>query len=76
MPVLGSGIVFIKFGPATGAKTSGGSQTIYVGVSLMNRSNLFVSTDGGARWSEVAGAPTKYRPTRAALSNEGVLYVA
>jgi photosystem II stability/assembly factor-like uncharacterized protein len=74
MPVRGSGIVFVKFvesfaylGPMQ--RTA----TIYVGVSLMNRANLFVSHDAGATWHEVAGAPTQYRPTRAALSNTNTL---
>jgi photosystem II stability/assembly factor-like uncharacterized protein len=66
MPVHGDGIVFVKFA----------AQKIYVGVSLMNRPNLFASTDGGASWREVESAPTKYRPTRAALSADGFLYVA
>jgi hypothetical protein len=66
MPILGDGVVFVKFS----------AKTIYVGVSLMNRPNLFASTDGGASWRKVAGAPTKYRPTRAALSTDGFLYVA
>lgn len=42
----------------------------------MNRSNLFVTHDGGATWSAIAGEPTQYRPTRAALSSDGFLYVA
>ncbi|MGA2672806.1 MAG: xyloglucanase [Terracidiphilus sp.] len=76
MPIRGSGIVFVKFAPATGNQSSNSAtQTIYVGVSLMNRTNLFVSNDGGASWSAIAGEPTGYRPTRAALSAEGFLYV-
>ena len=76
MPIRGSGIVFVKFDPAAAAPAStSATQTIYAGVSLMNRTNLFASTDGGATWHEVAGEPTAYRPTRAALSNDGFLYV-
>jgi photosystem II stability/assembly factor-like uncharacterized protein len=70
MPVRGSGIIFVKFVESqihTGrAKLAG---AIYVGVSLMNRANLFVSHDAGATWNEVEGEPTQYRPTRAALSD-------
>ena len=76
MPVRSSGIIFVKFDSSSrlkGAKAT--TQTIYVGVSLMNRPNLFVSHDGGASWREIAGEPTKYRPTRAALSIDGFLYV-
>ena len=77
MPVRGSGIVFVKLVSAAGSqRPSSVSQTIYVGVSLMNRPNLFVSTDGGASWCKVAGAPTQYRPTRAAVSSDGFLYIA
>lgn len=75
MPVRGDGIVFVKFVPGASA-ASAATQTIYVGVSLMNRANLFVSRDAGASWSAVEGAPVQYRPTRAALSSDGFLYVA
>ncbi len=69
MPIRGSGIVFVKFVEPIFYEGSGKpTATIYVGVSLMNRANLFVSHDAGATWHEVAGAPTQYRPTRAALS--------
>ena len=74
MPVRGDGIVFVKFGAAASAEHS--SQTIYAGVSQMSRPNLFVSKDGGASWHDIAGEPTKYRPTRAALSPDGFLYVS
>lgn len=77
MPVRGSGIVFVKFDPDEGPQTSAGpTQTIYAGVSLMNRPNLFVSQDGGSSWHAVPGAPVAYRPTRAALAKDGFLYVA
>jgi photosystem II stability/assembly factor-like uncharacterized protein len=71
----GSGIVFVKFAPAS-ASARHSAQTIYAGVSLLNRPNLFISTDAGASWKPVAGAPTQYRPTRAALSSDGILYIA
>lgn len=69
MPIRGSGIVFVKFvEPLVHTGPMRPTGTIYVGVSLMNRANLFVSHDAGASWQKVAGAPTQYRPTRAALS--------
>jgi photosystem II stability/assembly factor-like uncharacterized protein len=69
MPVRGSGIVFVRFVEPIYYEGSGKSTaTIYIGASLMNRPNLFVSHDAGKTWHEVAGAPTQYRPTRAALS--------
>jgi hypothetical protein len=76
MPVMGRGIVFVKFVPVGEQHPGSATQAIYVGVSLMGRPNLFVSTDAGVSWHDVAGAPTQYRPTRAALSSDGFLYIA
>jgi photosystem II stability/assembly factor-like uncharacterized protein len=77
MPVRGSGVVFVQFDPKDGSETHGvPSKTIYAGVSLMNRPNLFASSDGGESWHAIPGEPTAYRPTRAALSLDGFLYVA
>jgi len=78
MPVRGSGIVFVKFLSPPNAHDAPilARQTIYAGVSLMGRPNLFVSHDAGVTWQEVAGAPQQYRPTRAALSSDGFLYIA
>jgi photosystem II stability/assembly factor-like uncharacterized protein len=77
MPVRGDGIVFVKYAPqAEEISTHSPTQTIYVGVSLMDRSNLFVSHDAGKSWHEIAGEPAQYRPERAALSTDGFLYVA
>ncbi len=61
------GIVFVVFGPES---------SIYAGASLMNRENLFRSTDGGKTWKAVPGQPTQYRPHRAALASDGMLYIA
>jgi hypothetical protein len=77
IPARSSGIVFVKFAATPDPQNVNAfKQTIYVGVSLKNRANLFASNDGGASWHEVAGAPTGYRPTRAALSSDGFLYIA
>lgn len=70
----GSGIIFAIFDPKTGKKGKS-TQTIYVGVSLMGRENLFVSTDGGSAWNPVEGQPTQYRPTHAVLAPDGFLYI-
>ena len=65
-PSRGAGVVFTLFGPAS---------TIYAGVSLMGRDNLYRSADGGKTWQPVPGQPTAYRPTHAALAPDGMLYL-
>lgn len=81
MRIRGDGIVFEKFVPAAGTNpqhrgAQGPTPTIYVGVSLLGQPNLFMTRDGGATWKRVPGAPTEYRPTRAALASNGSLYIA
>ena len=77
MPVRSDGIVFVRFAPASGPQSNhSATQTIYAGVSLINRANLFVTHDGGATWRAIAGEPTQDRPTRAAFSSDGFLYIA
>jgi hypothetical protein len=70
----GSGIIFVLFDPQKEDENKSCS-TIYVGVSLINRVNLFRSTDSGLTWNEVPNQPIKYRPTHAALSSSGMLYI-
>jgi photosystem II stability/assembly factor-like uncharacterized protein len=76
----GDGIVFVQFAPgppvSDARRSSSDTRTIYVGVSLINRPNLFVSSDAGATWKPVPGAPTQFRPTRSALASDGTLYIA
>jgi len=74
MPVRGAGIVFVKFAPGAERKDQP-TQTIYAGVSLKGRANLFVSHDAGATWAEIPGEPTGNRPLRAALAADGFLYI-
>lgn len=71
----GSGIVFVVFDPRGGARGKP-SSTIYVGVALMGRDNLFRSTDAGKSWQPVPGSPAQYRPARAALASDGTLYIS
>ncbi|MDA3880143.1 MAG: hypothetical protein PF436_07140 [Prolixibacteraceae bacterium] len=68
----GSGIFSVIFDPASA--NNNGSQTIYAGVSIMNRENIFRSTNGGLTWQALPGHPTQYRPTSGVLSPDGNLY--
>lgn len=71
----GSGIVFVIFDVAGGHKGAP-SSTIYAGVSLLDRDNLFRSSDAGKSWHVVPGQPRQYRPHRAVLASDGNLYIA
>ena len=73
--LLGSGIIFTDIDPTSGAKGKA-SSTIYVGVSLMGRNNLYRTTDGGKSWEPVAGQPTQYRLTHGILASDGMLYLS
>jgi hypothetical protein len=70
----GSGIIFTIFDPESGT-AGNGSSTIYVGVSLMNRYNLFRSKDYGKTWLPVPNQPVQYRPTHAVLASNGMMYI-
>jgi hypothetical protein len=64
-------VIFDKSSSSSGKAT----QRIFAGVSRLNASNFYMSTDGGTSWADVAGAPaTTQMPQRAALAN-GMLYV-
>jgi photosystem II stability/assembly factor-like uncharacterized protein len=68
------GIIFVTFDPSTGEKGKGCS-TIYAGVSLMNRNNIFMSTNAGKTWKPMPGQPTQLRPTHNALASDGMMYI-
>jgi len=68
-------INFIIFDPTTG-KRGQPTRTIYAGVSVVGRPGLWRSTDAGASWQPVPGAPTQHRPMRATLASDGRLYIA
>jgi hypothetical protein len=74
MPVSGCGIVFTLFDPRSGTPGKG-SSTIYAGVSLINRENLFRSSDRGKTWQPLPGQPARYRPVHAVLASDGNLLV-
>jgi hypothetical protein len=70
----GSGIIFTIIDPSSGSRGNA-SSVIYAGVSLMNRNNLFHSTDAGRTWHPVPGQPVQYRPTQTVLASDGTLYI-
>jgi xyloglucan-specific exo-beta-1,4-glucanase len=69
----GNGIHFVVFDPSTGSAGSA-TRTIYAGVSRSGAASLYRSTDAGATWAPVAGAPTANVPFRAVLAGSS-LYV-
>ncbi len=68
-----NGICLVLFDKSSGS-TGNATQRIFVGVSRLNQTNLYVSNDGGSSWSAVSGAVTNYMPQRGVISN-GVLYL-
>lgn len=68
-------INFVLFDPSSGTRGQP-SRTIYAGVSVIGRPSLWVSRDAGTSWLPIPGAPTQYRPMRAALASDGKLYIA
>ncbi len=67
-------VSFVMFKKSSGT-TGSATPVIYVGL-LQTGTNLYKSTDGGATWAAITGAPTAYMPHRAALSSTGILYLA
>ncbi|HEY4988823.1 MAG TPA: xyloglucanase [Opitutaceae bacterium] len=70
-PVGINGVHFDARGGTAGRPTA----VLYATVSTPNAS-VFRSRDGGRTWSAVPGQPLGFRPTRAALSSAGVLFVS
>jgi photosystem II stability/assembly factor-like uncharacterized protein len=62
------GIVFVQFVP-------GKTKTLYSGVSTQKES-LYKSDDGGKTWAAMAAQPVGLRPSHAALSSDGSLYLS
>lgn len=68
---LSDGVIFEKFAaPMPGS----GYPTIIAGISA-HVDNLYFSTDDGASWRPLPGAPAGVTPTNAAVSSDGYLYV-
>lgn len=68
----GNGVNMIVYDPAGTAGSA--TQTFYVGVSRTG-TNLYKTTNGGASFTAVAGAPTGLLPQRAVLASDKTLYV-
>jgi len=69
------GVVWVTFDPDSGSPGRR-SQVIYVGVADLGES-IYRSTDGGATWEVVPGAPTGFIPHKGVLDHEGdQLYIA
>jgi len=70
-----NGISLVLFDKASGT-TGTATPRIFVGVSRLGSANFYVSTDAGATWNPVAGAPaTTQMPQRAVLASNGMLFV-
>lgn len=69
----GVGIGFVVFDKASGASGSA-TPTLYAGVSD-NGTNLYRSTNGGASWQAVSGAPTGVQPHHAVIASNRIMYL-
>lgn len=70
----GNGICTVAFDPASGTPGTP-TMRIFVGVSTMTGSNLYISEDGGLTWTPVAGTPTDKMPQHIIITPTGFLYV-
>ncbi|KAI8805983.1 hypothetical protein BJ742DRAFT_901206 [Cladochytrium replicatum] len=70
------GIVWVTFDPKS-KTSSGNTATIYVGAAETTKASVYVSKDGGATWSAVAGQPIGYLPHHGVLTpDSSTLYVS
>lgn len=74
-PIGSNGISFVLFDKSSSAAGTA-TKTIYVGVLRTGAPNLYKSTDGGATWAAVAGAPTTLMAHHAAVAADGTVYLA
>lgn len=70
-----NGIVSVVFDSSTGTKGTG-SNRIFVGVSRVGSSNVYVSENGGTTWSAITNLPTNWMPQRMKLDGNGNLLIA
>ena len=69
-----SGVTFVLFDARSGG-AGAETPTLYAGVDSLSAS-LYRSTDGGATWAPVAGAPTGLIPNHADFDSAGMLYLS
>jgi hypothetical protein len=74
-PIGSNGISFVLFDKSSSLAGTA-TKTIYVGVLRTGAPNLYKSTDGGATWAPVAGAPTTLMAHHAAVAADGTVYLA
>jgi hypothetical protein len=70
----GYGLTFVLYAPSATDAAGTATSTIYVGVGVTNGPTLYSSTDAGATWQPVAGAPTGMMPHHAVLDGCGDVY--
>jgi hypothetical protein len=70
----GYGLTFVLFAPSSTEAPGSATSTIYVGVGVTSGPTLYGSTDAGATWQPVAGAPTGMMPHHAVLDGCGDIY--
>ncbi|MBC7888235.1 MAG: T9SS type A sorting domain-containing protein [Ferruginibacter sp.] len=69
-----NGISFVLFDPATGTPGNA-TQKIFVGVSTITATNFYVSINGGATFTPLAGGPSVLMPQKAVLAGDKNLYI-
>lgn len=71
----GNGLCFVVFDPYSG-EPGNPSQIIYVGVSRMNDTNLYLSSDAGLNWKGLPGQRTDFAPQRLVISTDSSIYIS
>jgi hypothetical protein len=70
----GYGLTFVLFDPSSTDAAGSATSTIYVGVGVTTGPTLYSSSDAGATWQPVAGAPSGMMPHHAVLDGCGDIY--
>lgn len=70
----GNGISFTVFDPTSGSSGTT-TRTLLVGISRMDKANLYRSDDGGASFSPIVGATITLMPQRAVFASDTSIYI-